>query len=105
MERIPSLIRQNIPLWHIERQLGTVVEMSGGGGGKREAEEKRKVKKGVIQTFIAQMLAAIAFADSYTHHLLALIFIRYRHFGYTIDGLGGACDSKTTAHLLEDASL
>lgn len=104
MERIPSLIRQNILLWHIERQLGTVVEMSG-GGGKREAEEKRKVKKGVIQTFIAQMLAAIVFADSYTHHLLALIFIRYRHFGYTIDGLGGACDSKTTAHLLEDASL
>ena len=40
-----------------------------------------------------------------THHLLTLILVRHRHFGYTIDGLRGARDSKTTAHLLEDAGL
>lgn len=91
MERIPSWKRQNIPLRHIERQLGTVVDV--GEGGKREAEEKRKVKKSVIQTSLHRCLQHLLSQIIDTHHLLTLIFIRYRHFGYTIDGLRGACDS------------
>lgn len=42
MERIPSWIRQNIPLRHIEQQLGTVVDVGGGANVRPKRSERLK---------------------------------------------------------------